>query len=136
VGETIAVDGKCLRRSLDSASDKSAICRVSAWASQNQLVLGQQHVDNKSNEITTTPKFKLLMQLNIAGTVVTMGAMGCQTAVAQQILDQGADYLPSLKGNQGTPHQEVELSFESANTCHPSGIPVMTAGTTALKPAA
>lgn len=118
-GEIIAIDGKCLRRSLDSASDKAAIYMVSAWASQNQLVLGQQRVDDKSNEITAIPK--LLMQLNITGAVVTIDAMGCQTAIAQQIVDQGADYLLSLKGNQGTLHQDVKLFFESANTCPPVG---------------
>ena len=118
-GEIIAIDGKCLRRSLDSASDKSAIYMVSAWATQNQLVLGQQRVDDKSNEITAIPK--LLMQLDIAGAVVTLDAMGCQTAIAQQIVDKGADYLLSLKGNQGTLHQDVKLFFESANTCPPVG---------------
>jgi predicted transposase YbfD/YdcC len=118
-GEIIAIDGKCLRRSLDSASDKAAIYMVSAWATQNQLVLGQQRVDDKSNEITAIPK--LLMQLNIAGAVVTLDAMGCQTAIAQQIVGQQADYLLSLKGNQGTLHQDVKLFFESASTCPPIG---------------
>ena len=113
-GEIIAIDGKCLRRSLDKASGKAAIHMVSAWATQNQLVLGQQKVDDKSNEITAIPK--LLMQLNIAGTVVTMDAMGCQTKVAEQIVNQGADYLLSLKGNQGNLHQDVKLFFESENT--------------------
>ena len=113
-GEIIAIDGKCLRRSLDKASGKAAIHMVSAWATQNQLVLGQQKVDDKSNEITAIPK--LLMQLNIAGAVVTMDAMGCQTKVAEQIVNQGADYLLSLKGNQGNLHQDVKLFFESENT--------------------
>lgn len=88
---------------------------VSAWATQNQLVLGQQKVDDKSNEITAIPK--LLMQLNITGAVVTMDAMGCQTKVAQQIIAQGADYMLSLKGNQGSLHKDVTLFFESENTC-------------------
>ncbi|EIJ34158.1 ISAs1 family transposase [Thiothrix nivea] len=118
-GEIIAIDGKCLRRSLDSASDKAAIYMVSAWATRNQLVLGQQRVDDKSNEITAIPK--LLMQLNMTGAVVTLDAMGCQTAIARQIIDQQADYLLSLKGNQGTLHQDVKLFFESANTCPPIG---------------
>ena len=118
-GEILAIDGKCLRRSLDSASDKSVIYMVSAWATQNQLVLGQQRVDDKSNEITAIPK--LLMQLNMAGAVVTLDAMGCQTAIAQQIVDKDADYLFSLKGNQSTLHQDVKLFFESANTCPPVG---------------
>jgi predicted transposase YbfD/YdcC len=114
-GEIIAIDGKCLRRSLDTASQKAAIYMVSAWATQNQLVLGQQKVDDKSNEITAIPK--LLMQLNITGAVVTMDAMGCQTKVAEQIIAQGADYMLSLKGNQGNLHKDVKLFFESENTC-------------------
>ena len=114
-GEIIAIDGKCLRRSMDTASQKAAIYMVSAWATQNQLVLGQQKVDDKSNEITAIPK--LLMQLNITGAVVTMDAMGCQTKVAEQIIAQGADYMLSLKGNQGNLHKDVKLFFESENTC-------------------
>lgn len=113
-GEVVAIDGKCLRRSLDSASDKSAIYMVSAWATENQLVLGQQKVDNKSNEITAIPK--LLMQLDIAGAVVTIDAMGCQTKIAKQIIEQKADYLLSLKGNQGTLHKDVTAFFESPTT--------------------
>lgn len=131
-GEVIAIDGKCLRRSLDSASDKAAIYMVSAWATQNQLVLGQQRVDDKSNEITAIPK--LLMRLDIAGAVVTLDAMGCQTAIARQIVDQEADYLLSLKGNQGTLHRDVKRFFESANTCL-LGIPATTVGMGGLKPA-
>lgn len=118
-GEVVAIDGKCLRRSLDTASNKAAIYMVSAWATQNQLVLGQQKVDDKSNEITAIPK--LLLQLNITGAVVTMDAMGCQTKVAQQIIDQGADYLLSLKGNQGSLHKDVKLYFESEATRPPVG---------------
>lgn len=113
-GEVIAIDGKCLRRSLDTASDKAAIYMVSAWATHNQLVLGQQKVDDKSNEITAIPK--LLLQLDITGAVVTLDAMGCQTKVAKQIVAQGADYLLSLKGNQGGLHEDVKLFFESENT--------------------
>lgn len=118
-GEVIAIDGKCLRRSLDKASGKSAIYMVSAWATENQLVLGQQKVDDKSNEITAIPK--LLTQLDIAGAVVTIDAMGCQTQIAEQIIEQKADYLLSLKGNQGTLHEDVKVFFESANTCPPIG---------------
>jgi len=111
----IAIDGKCLRRSMDKASNKAAIYMVSAWATENQLVLGQQKVDEKSNEITAIPK--LLLQLDIAGAVITMDAMGCQTAVATQIIEQKADYMLSLKGNQGNLHKDVKLFFESENTC-------------------
>ena len=118
-GEVIAIDGKSLRRSLDRSTKKAAIHMVSAWATQNQLVLGQQRVDHKSNKITAIPK--LLMQLDIRGTVVTLDAMGCQTQIAQDIVDKEADYLLSLKGNQGTLHQDVKLFFESPHTCPPIG---------------
>ncbi len=110
-GDVIAIDGKCVRRSLDKASNKAAIHVVSAWAHQNRLVLGQVKVDDKSNEITAIPK--LLEQLDITGAVVTIDAMGCQRAIAKQIIDQGGDYLFSLKGNQGTLHDDVREWFES-----------------------
>jgi len=113
-GEIVSIDGKCLRRSMDTASNKAAIYMVSAWASLNHLVLGQQRVDGKSNEITAIPK--LLMQLDIAGAVVTLDAMGCQTKVADDIIERDADYMLSLKGNQGTLHQDVKLFFESGET--------------------
>jgi len=112
-GEVISLDGKCLRGSKDE--DKSAIYMVSAWASENKLVLGQQKVDEKSNEITAIPK--LLEQLDIAGSVVTMDAMGCQTAITEQIVEKSADYVLSLKGNQGSLHQDVKLFFDSEKTC-------------------
>ena len=90
-GEVIAIDGKCLRRSLDKASKKAAIYMVSAWAQQNNLVLGQVKVDDKSNEITAIPK--LLSRLDIAGAVITIDAMGCQKKIAEQIKQQGGDYV-------------------------------------------
>ena len=111
-GQVIAIDGKCLRGSIDRASGKAAIYMVSAWAHQNQLVLGQQKVDDKSNEITAIPK--LLLQLDIAGAVITMDAMGCQTKIAAQIIQQGADYMLSLKGNQGELHEDVKTFFNSS----------------------
>ena len=111
-GEVVAIDGKTIRRSLDKASGKAAIHMVSAWANQNSLVLGQVKVDNKSNEITAIPK--PLKQLDLTGTVVTIDAMGCQTAIAEQIIEQKADYVLSLKGNQGTLHEDVETWFTSA----------------------
>jgi predicted transposase YbfD/YdcC len=108
----IAIDGKCLRRSLDKASKKAAIYMVSAWAQQNSLVLGQVKVDAKSNEITAIPK--LLLRLDIAGAVVTIDAMGCQKRIAKQIKQQGGDYVLSLKGNQGNLHDDVETYFTSS----------------------
>ena len=110
-GEIISLDGKCLRGSIDRASNKTAIFMVSAWAQKNQLVLGQQKVDDKSNEITAIPK--LLTQLDIAGAVITIDAAGCQTKIAEQIIEQGADYILSLKGNQGKLHDDVKKFFTS-----------------------
>ncbi len=111
-GEVIAIDGKCLRRSLDQASKKAAIHMVSAWAQHNNLVLGQVKVDDKSNEITAIPK--LLSRLDIAGAVITIDAMGCQKKIAEQIKQQGGDYVFSLKGNQGTLHDDVKTFFTSS----------------------
>ena len=111
-GEVIAIDGKCLRRSLDKASKKAAIYMVSAWAQQNNLVLGQVKVDDKSNEITAIPK--LLSRLDIAGAVITIDAMGCQKKIAEQIKAQGGDYVLSLKGNQGNLHDDVKTFFTSS----------------------
>ncbi|MDQ7001785.1 MAG: ISAs1 family transposase [Ghiorsea sp.] len=80
-GKVIAVDGKCLRGSRGRASSKSAIYMVSAWATKNQLVLGQQKIDDKSNEINAIPK--LLMKLNISGAFITMDAMALPIKMAQ-----------------------------------------------------
>jgi predicted transposase YbfD/YdcC len=111
-GQVVAIDGKTLRHSFDRASGQAAIHLVSAWASANHLVLGQVKVDGKSNEITAIPK--LLELLEVSGCIVTLDAMGCQKEIAAQIVDQGADYVLALKGNQGTLKQEVELFFEDA----------------------
>ena len=111
-GEVIAIDGKCIRRSLDKASNKAAIHMVSAWARQNGLVLGQVKVDEKSNEITAIPK--LLSRLDISGAVITIDAMGCQKKIAEQIIQQGGDYVLSLKGNQGSLQGDVSTYFTSA----------------------
>ena len=111
-GEVIAIDGKCLRRSIDKASKKAAIYMVSAWAQQNSLVLGQVKVDEKSNEITAIPK--LLSRLDIADAMVTIDAMGCQKKIAKQIVQQGGDYVLSLKGNQGLLHEDVTTYFTSS----------------------
>ena len=101
----VAVDGKVLRRSFDKASGKSALHMVSAWGSDARLVLGQIATDAKSNEITAVPK--LLAMLSLKGTIVTVDALNCQRTIAQQIIDQGGDYAAALKGNQGTPHDDV-----------------------------
>lgn len=111
-GEVIAIDGKTARRSYDKGKGKGAIHMVSAWASQNRLVLGQRKVDDKSNEITAIPE--LLKVLDIHGCIVTIDAMGTQKSIAQQIIEQGGDYVLALKGNQGNLFEDVEQLFEQA----------------------
>lgn len=111
-GNHIAIDGKTLRRSFDKAAKKSAIHLVSAWAVDNQLVLGQVKVDSKSNEITAIPK--LLEMLNLKGSTVTIDAMGCQTDIAKGVVDKGGDYIFSLKGNHAQIHNQVRDFFTQA----------------------
>lgn len=101
----IAIDGKVLRRSYDTASAKSALHMVSAWGCEQRLVLGQIATDAKSNEITAVPK--LLEMLSLKGCIVTVDALNCQRDIARQIVDQGGDYALALKGNQGTLHDDV-----------------------------
>jgi predicted transposase YbfD/YdcC len=110
--DVVAIDGKTARRSHDRINGKSAIHVVSAWAVRNRLILGQVKTDDKSNEITAIPE--LLKTLDIKGCVVTTDAMGCQKEIVRQIVDQGADYVLSLKGNQGNLHKEVGLFFQDA----------------------
>jgi predicted transposase YbfD/YdcC len=111
-GQVIPIDGKTLRRSHDRGIGKSAIHIVSAWAAKNELVLGQIKVDDKSNEITAIPA--LLELLDISGCIVTIDAIGCQKKIAQQIIDQGGDYILALKGNQGRIYQDAKTLFEDA----------------------
>jgi len=108
-GQIVAIDGKTLRRSFDAATGKSAIHMVSAWATANHISLGQTIVDAKSNEITAIPK--LLKMLELAGSLVTIDAMGCQTEIARAILDAKADYVLAVKENQRTLHEEIEWLF-------------------------
>jgi len=110
--DTIAIDGKTARRSHDHANGKSTIHVVSAWGAHSRLILGQVKTEDKSNEITAIPE--LLKVLDLEGCVVTIDAMGCQKEIAKQIARKGADYVLSLKGNQGNLHKEVELLFEDA----------------------
>lgn len=97
-GQVVSIDGKTLRGSRGNSS-KSIVHMVSAWANINQLSLGQVKVDDKSNEITAIPK--LLEVLAIKGCIVTIDAMGCQTAIAEKIIEKKADYVLAVKGNQG-----------------------------------
>jgi predicted transposase YbfD/YdcC len=109
-GQVIAIDGKVLRRSHDHGIGKAAIDMVSAWATANCLVLGQVKVDDKSNEITAIPQ--LLKALEVSGCIVTIDAIGCQTEIAETIIEKEAEYVLSLKENQGNLFEDVHLLFE------------------------
>ena len=111
-GDVIAIDGKTLRRTFDTAADKGAIHMVSAWATAQGLCLGQVKTDTKSNEITAIPK--LLQMLALTDRVVTIDAMGCQTAIARTIHAKGGDYVLSLKGNQTRLHDDIRTFFLDA----------------------
>jgi len=119
-GEVVAVDGKTLRRSHDRAAGKDALHLVSAWAAANRLVLGQVATGDKSNEITAIPA--LLAALALDGCVVTIDAMGCQAAIARQIVAQGADYVLALKDNQPTLHELVRHHFAVVAADGPAGL--------------
>lgn len=106
----IAIDGKTIRRSKEEISQTKPAHIVSAWANSLSMVLGQVKVDEKSNEITAIPE--LLKTLSIKGCIVTIDAMGTQKAIASQIVERGAEYILSLKENQGTLYQEVSEYFE------------------------
>lgn len=109
-GEVVAIDGKTVRRSHDRSNGKEAIHLVSAWATANHLVLGQRKVDEKSNEITAIPELLQLLVLNDC--IVTIDAMGCQTEIAEQIVDQGADYVLTVKENQPHLLEDITLFFD------------------------
>jgi predicted transposase YbfD/YdcC len=112
IEEVIAIDGKSARGSRDRANNSNALHMVSAWACENRLVLGQQSTNEKSNEITAIPK--LLELLELKGCIVTLDAMGCQRAIAQQIKEQQGDYVLGLKGNQSNLHEAVDDYFTTA----------------------
>jgi len=111
VEKHVAIDGKTARRSFDRAKQQSALHLVSAWSAERRLILGQEAVNEKSNEITAIPR--LLELIDIAGAVVTIDAMGCQTDIAERIREGGGDYVLALKGNQETIHQRVHDYFEN-----------------------
>ena len=109
-GQVVAIDGKQLRGSRDSFLGKRAIYMVSAWAETNELVLGQRKVDEQSNEITAIPE--LLKILDVSGCIITIDAIGTQNKIAKAIIDGGADYLLSVKENQGNLYDEITWLFE------------------------
>jgi predicted transposase YbfD/YdcC len=120
-GQVIAIDGKQLRGSQDSGAGKNAIYMVSAWATENQLVLGQRKVDDKSNEITAIPK--LLKLLEVKGCIVMVDAIGTQTKIAKTIIEQGGDYILAVKENQGHLYEDIHDLFADNLQFNYEGIP-------------
>lgn len=110
----IAIDGKVLRRSFDTAGAQSALHMVSAWGCEQRLVLAQIATDAKSNEITAVPK--LLEMLTLKGTIVTVDALNCQRNVAEKIIEREGDYALALKGNQATLHADVKMFLDDPET--------------------
>lgn len=110
-GDIISIDGKTICGA--KVNGKSPIHMVSAWASNNNLALGQVKVDEKSNEITAIPE--LIANLAIQGSIVTIDAMGCQKKIAETIIDRDAHYVLSLKENQADLLEQVvdEFRFSS-----------------------
>lgn len=111
-GEVIAIDGKTLRHSYSRGGDKKAIHVVSAWATSQRLVLGQVKVDKKSNEITAIPALLKVLELN--GSIVSIDPMGCQRSIVKSIVEQGGDYVITLKKNQPSLYARVEELFKKA----------------------
>jgi len=110
--EIISLDGKSLRGSHDKKKNVKMLHVVSAWASNNRILLGQVKTEEKSNEITAFPE--LLDMIEVKGSIVTIDAMGCQQEIAKKIVDKEADYVLSLKDNQPSLCQDVASIFEQA----------------------
>jgi predicted transposase YbfD/YdcC len=111
--EVIPIDGKTIRGA-KSSGKKSPFHMVSAWASKNNMVLGQVKVDEKSNEITAIPK--LLELIAIKGCTITIDAMGCQQEIVTQIIKQEANYIIAVKDNQKQLHQDIKDEFTFGKT--------------------
>lgn len=109
--DVIAIDGKTIRGSFDYARNQSALHLVSAFSTSLKLVLAQEKISEKSNEITAIPK--LLEMLEIKGAIVTIDAVGCQKKIATKIREKQADYIFSLKQNQGKLHESIKFFFET-----------------------
>jgi len=109
LGDVIAIDGKVVRKSFDEANEKSAIHMVSAFAAEARLVLAQEKVAEKSNEITAIPK--LIDMLSLKEATVTLDAMGCQRAITKKIIDSGGQYVIAVKGNQKSLYEGIKKHF-------------------------
>jgi predicted transposase YbfD/YdcC len=110
--EVIAIDGKTMKQSYDRNDQQKALHIVSAWSSSHQLVLGQKKVHKKSNELTAIPE--LIEMLEIAGSVITIDAMGCQKDITSLIIKKKGDYILALKGNQKLLYEAVKEWLEVA----------------------
>ena len=111
----VAIDGKTSRRTGDAAKGRPALHLLSAWAAEQRLVLGQEAVETKENEIVAIPR--LLAMLELKGALVTIDAMGCQKTIARTIHEKGADYLLPVKDNQPALKQDIELFFTEQRAC-------------------
>jgi len=118
----VAIDGKSLRRSHDRKRGLGPLHMVSAWSTANGVVLAQQATQAKSNEITAIPQLLKMLELN--GCIVTIDAMGCQRAIAEQIIERGGDYVLALKGNQSRLAEAVEEVFIEADAADYAGWPM------------
>ncbi|WP_445497865.1 ISAs1-like element ISPlu17 family transposase [Photorhabdus sp. SF281] len=110
-GELVAIDGKVLRGAYAPGERSSALHLVSAYATANKMVIGQVKTQKKSNEITAIPE--LIKLLELKGALISLDAMGCQTQIAQEIIDAGADYLLSVKDNQKRLHRAIQKALEA-----------------------
>lgn len=116
----ICIDGKAQRGTAKKGNPHSFVNIVSAWASSQQITLGQLKVDGKSNEITAIPE--LLEMIDIEGATVTIDAMGCQTTISEVIVAKNGDWMLALKGNQGNLADEVENYFIQAEIANFEGV--------------
>ena len=120
----LAIDGKSVRRSHDRSRGDPPLHIVSAYASEAGLVLTQQKVEEKSNEINAIPV--LLDRLDLRGCTVSIDAMGCQKSIAAKIVDRGGEYVFGLKGNQPRLAEQVEQQFQEWIASNFTGAPVDT----------
>jgi predicted transposase YbfD/YdcC len=118
----VAIDGKTMRGAFDTDDKKSPIHIVSAWASENGMILGQVKTDEKTNEITAIPE--LLDLIFVKNCIITIDAMGTQTKIAEKIIDKKADYVLAVKGNQPNLHRDIVDFFEDAEKTNFDGLSV------------
>lgn len=111
IPQLVAIDGKTQRRTMNGDIPPAHI--ISAWATKQNMVLGQLKTEDKSNEITAIPQ--LLDMLTLTGATITIDAMGCQTKIAEKIIDKKADYVLAVKGNQKKLHKDIKNAFVIAD---------------------